>query len=211
MNARKDDGPTGLSTGRLRVGLLAYVLALACDLIDVELADFDDVDVLHDGLALLLYAAAGWGVGQRAAGRVRLVFWLPALACASALVMELSGGHWTYGFFVRLGGFLGSALALVLFALGMTRLVKRAGIQSSARWRRVVYQAVLLVVLPGVLIGFLVSDPRVELPFRHAPGKLDSAWWKETLAWGAVVGATLTCYDAVLASLTSWRSAGRRQ
>ncbi len=206
----QDLGPSGLGIARLRLGLTAFVLALLFDLVDVQLDDFDDIDALHDGAALLLYCAAAWGIGQRSSGALKLLFWLPAAACAFSLAIEYVGGNWKYSFLVQLGAFLASALALVLFALGMVRLTKRSGIASSARWRRVMFEFVLLVLLPGLVIGLLVTEPVAELPFRHAPGKVDSNWWKQSIAWAGVVGSVLACFDAMLASWTSWRSAGRR-
>ena len=195
---------------RLRLGLVALVAALLVDIVDVQ---FDDLDVMHDALALALYAVAGWGAAQpgaRAAGAFTPFFWLPTGACALALLLEISDASWTYGFFLRLAAFLASAGGLLLFTVGMIQLTKGTSLASSTRWRRAMFELALLVVLPGVAIGFLMTDPSSELPFRHAPGSLDSTWWKEAIAWGAVIGAVLASFDTAMASVVTFRSAGRR-
>lgn len=199
-----------MNLSRLRWGLFGLVAALVLDAVDVEV---EDLDVLHDGAALALYALAGFGLGQRAGrehGAVPALFWLPLVARAAASLVPMISKDVERSTWISLGLLLAFTGALVAVCVSMERITKGAGLSSSSRWRSTKLHVLLLATLPGALTAFMVTRPAVQLPFFPYVGSLDSTWYLTIVQWAAMIMALLAVASVVLSAWTTWRSAGRR-
>lgn len=196
-----------LDLERLSVGLLALLLYLVFEAVDIVFVGFD---VLHDGVGALLllfaarcidqpgarsYGASRWAVWV-AAG-TRLVGALCELPLVTAVVPDLVAGVLATVHFA----------ALVAVAVTIRMLCAGRGLASSARWVRVSILLFLTTFVPAC-VGFALGNwPEIGLPleFINAEG---------VLALGATVAlyvlSLLALVDASLATVTTLRSARRR-
>lgn len=196
-----------LDLERFSVGLLALLLYLVFEAIDIVFVGFD---VLHDGVGALLllfaarcidqpgarvYGASRWAVWV-AAG-TRLVGSLCELPLVSSVVPDMAAGVLAL---VHCG-------ALVAVAVTVRLVCKGRGLASSARWLRVTILLLVTAFVPAC-VGFALGNwPEIGLPlvFTSTEGLL-------------VAGASVAVYvlsllalaDASLATVTTLRSARRR-
>ncbi|QDV09821.1 hypothetical protein Poly30_53810 [Planctomycetes bacterium Poly30] len=195
---------------RLRIALVALIAGLVVDAVDLQ---YGDIDVLHDAVAALLLAVAGWGLGQAAAASKTApvaLFWIPAVALAGGLIVDALGPGWSAHRGFQMGRFALYVGGLAAAAFGMAKLTAGVGLSSSVKWRRAGLQFSLMVLIPGLLIALFLMAPAQNLPFRHHVGKLDGSWWKTAIGYVAMGLALLATFDTVMAAFTTWRSAGRR-
>ncbi len=195
---------------RLRIGLAALVAALLFDVIDLQ---YGDIDVLHDIGAAVLLAVAAWGLGQAArASRSAPValFWIPVAAYSAGLVIDALDPSWSSHRGFQMGRFALYVGGLAGLCFAMAKVASGVGLSSSVKWRRAGLQFSLMVLVPGLVIALFLMPPSQGLPFRHHVGKIDGTWWKTGLGYVAMALALLATFDTVMASFTTWRSAGRR-
>lgn len=199
-----------LDLGRLRLGLLSLVFALLFDVVDVE---YDDFDVLYDGVAVLFFLGAALGIGQpdvRVVGAFPPLAWAPFIVRTATFGIELFGPTWARRSLVELVLFLAFAVSLVLLALACAQVTKGAGLVSSDRWRRTALRTGLLILVPGLAAGLFTTSLVAEFPFRHYVGRVDAAWWKTVLTWTTAALGTLAAFDMTMSSLATAKSVGRR-
>ena len=195
---------------RLRIGLAALMLGLIFDAVDLQVSD---IDVLHDIAAMVLLGVAGWGLGQAAsaAGVAPMaIFLLPAVALGAGFVIDWIDPGWSANRFFQIGRFALFAGGLVVIAFNMAKLTAETGISSSVKWRRSGLQLLLLILVPGLIISVTMLPPSPSLPFRHQVGKIDGSTLKTIVGYVAMAAALLATFDTIMASFTTWRSAGRR-
>ena len=206
-SARPAPKDGALDLERFAVGLLALLLYLAFEAIDLTIVGFD---VLYDGVGALLlffvarcidqpgtrrYGAPTWAVwglaGARLAGAAL------ALPVVSAVVPDVVAGALAVVFLA----------SLVAVALAVRMVCGGRGLQSSSRWLRVTMALALTGLVPAVVGASLGNWPRVGLPLRFSEGE------------GLVVASTgfvlyivsfLALVDAAFATFTTMRSARRR-
>jgi hypothetical protein len=162
------DDATRVDLERFGIGLLALLLFVGFEAIDVTVVGFD---VLYDGVGALLLVfvarcldqpavralgAPSWAVWG--AGAVRLVAAVLALPLVNVVVPDLVFG--VLGL-VYVG-------ALVATSISIRTVCGARGLVSSARWRRVTVLLVLTALLPGVVGAFLGHWPRGGLPLRFS-------------------------------------------
>jgi hypothetical protein len=196
-----------LDLERFSVGLLALLLYLVFEAVDVVFVGFD---VLHDGVGALLLLFAARCIdqpGARAYGASRWAVWVAAgtrlvgalceLPLVSSVVPDMAAGVLAL---VHCG-------ALVAVAITIRTVCRGRGLASSARWLRVSI-LLLLTAFGPACVGFALGNwPEVGLPlvFVDKEGLLVAG-----AAVAAYVLSLLALADASLATVTTLRSARRR-
>lgn len=196
-----------LDLERFSVGLLALLLYLVFEAIDIVFVGFD---VLHDGVGALLLLFAARCIdqpGARAYGASRWAVWVAAgtrlvgALCELPLVSSVVPN--------MVAGVLATVhyAALVAVAITIRMVCAGRGLASSARWVRVSILLFLTTFAPAC-VGFALGNwPEIGLPleFINAEG---------VLALGATVAlyvlSLLALVDACFATVTTLRSARRR-
>jgi len=196
-----------LDLERLSVGLLALLLYLVFEAVDIVFVGFD---VLHDGVGALLLLFAARCIdqpGARAYGASRWAVWVAAgtrlvgalceLPLISAVVPDLVAGVLATVHFA----------ALVAVAVTVRMICAGRGLASSARWVRVSILLCLTTFVPACA-GFALGNwPEIGLPLEFSDSE-------GLLVAGAAVAlyvlSLLALADASMATVTTLRSARRR-
>ena len=195
---------------RLRVGLIALILALGFDVIDFRIAG---LPLFHDGIALAFFLAVALLLGHPTIRGVRgapVVAWLPFATRAVVLALALIDGWPGNVWLVQISLLVLHGGSLVLLALMLSRVATGAGLVSSPHWRGAALGLVVFGIAPGALLSIFFRATSADLPFLHAVEVIDPAWWTSVLRWVLAGLGALSALWLGYAAWTTQVSAGRR-